>query len=419
MTVESERKRDETPVTCSPFLSRCKVRNYKSIAKCDITFKALTALVGRNGSGKSNFLDSLRFVVDGLRTSLDHAIKSRGGIKEVRRRSTGHPHNFAIELEITLDHRFAKYGFEIAAQKSGGFIVKHERLTILTGSNEQVARYRVEHTENNMVVSGSHDPMPPAASDRLYLVTAAVLPEFRPVYDSLSSMGFYNLNPQVMKKPQSPDAGELLDRDGRNIASVVARLISGKPAVKERLSSYLSKIVPGTAEVERVKLGLRETLLFRQVVAGSKHPRKFYGVSVSDGTLRALGILVAVSQLAVRKDHVKLIGIEEPEIALHPAASGALIDALREATSHTQVLFTTHSPDLLDAINPENEALLAVQSIQGNTTIAPVDAASQEAIRNQLYTAGDLLRMDQLEPNKADVDRQEQMQIFEDAEDTS
>jgi predicted ATPase len=62
-----------------PFLRRVKIRNYKSIGKSDVELGRLNVLVGRNGSGKSNFLDALRFVVDGLQTSLDHAIKARGG----------------------------------------------------------------------------------------------------------------------------------------------------------------------------------------------------------------------------------------------------------------------------------------------------------------------------------------------------
>ena len=52
--------------------------------------------------------------------------------------------------------------------------------------------------------------MPPVLDDRLYLVNAAGLPEFRPAYDALLAMGFHNLNPEAMKQLQSPDAGELL-----------------------------------------------------------------------------------------------------------------------------------------------------------------------------------------------------------------
>ena len=101
-----------------PFLRRVGVRNYKSIESCDVALGALTVLVGRNGSGKSNFLDALRFVSDALRKSLDIAISDRGGVNEVRRRSTGHPKNFALELVVDLNEgRSAVYAFEIAARQ--------------------------------------------------------------------------------------------------------------------------------------------------------------------------------------------------------------------------------------------------------------------------------------------------------------
>jgi predicted ATPase len=119
---------------------------------------------------------------------------------------------------------------------------------------------------------------------------------------------------------------------------------------------------------------------------------------MSDGTLRALGILVAVSQRAGKDYPVSLVGIEEPETALHPAAAGALMDALGEASSHTQILATTHSPDLLDQVDLETDSLLAVVLQEGVTRVAPIDPASREAIRTHLYTPGELLRLDQLEP---------------------
>lgn len=406
-------KNDKKPndMICNrPFLSRVQIRNYKSIGSCDVRLRPLSILVGRNGSGKSNFLDALRFVMEGLQTSLDHAIKSRGGIDEVRRRSTGHPRNFALKLHLNLpDRRVASYGFEIAARPQGGFFVKKEEL-ICPGYGYRVVEGQVcgfKSTGNNAIGESCHDnneklfsgenALPPASADRLYLVNAAGLPRFRPVYDGLLNMGFYNLNPETMKKPQSPDAGELLHRDGANIASVMARLAEEKPEIKQRIELYLSTIVPGIVDVNRIPVGSWETIEFRQEVVGAKHPWRFYAASMSDGTLRALGALVAVAQLAGRTSPVSLVGIEEPETALHAAAAGAMMDALREAACHTQVIVTTHSPDLLDQVQFESDMLLVVHSRRGNTEIGPVDEASREAIKAHLYSAGDLLRMDQLE----------------------
>jgi predicted ATPase len=397
-----------------PFLRRVRIRNYKSIESCDVSLGALTVLVGRNGAGKSNFLDALRFVADGLQTSLDHAIKARSGIDAVRRRSTGHPRNFEIGLQIGLPGwHVATYAFEIAARKEGGFVVRRERLRIVKPDGGLAASYRIEDTQLVDADSFGAMPGPPPAPDRLYLVAASGFPQFRQVYDALLSMGFYNLNPDAMKELQSPDAGELLHRDGSNIASVIARLGAAQPVIKNRIRAYLQTIVPDVDDVDRVALGPKETLEFRQRVVGSEHPWKFYAASMSDGMLRALGTLVAITQLAERTHPVSLVGIEEPETALHPAAAGALMDALREAGAHTQVVITTHSCDLLDKIDSESDRLLVVVSRQGNTQIAPADSASEQAIKEHLYLPGELLRMDQLEPDEEDLKRQPQLQLFE------
>lgn len=390
-----------------PFLRRVRIRNYKSIASCDVKVGRLTILVGRNGSGKSNFLDALRFIADGLQTSLDHAIKSRGGIDAVRRRSTGHPNNFSIEVEINLpDWRVATYSFEIGAEPKGGFHVKHESLQVMRADGAIEQSY--EHEDDN-IASHTVEKMPPAVRDRLYLVTASGLTQFRAAYDALISMGFYNLNPEKMKDVQNPDAGQLLHRDGSNLASVVARITDDRQELKARITDYLRAIVPDIVDFERVAIGHHETLKFRQEVKGAKHPWQFYAASMSDGTLRALGILVAVMQLADRRESVRLVGIEEPETALHPAAASALMDSLRGATDHTQVLLTTHSPDLLDQFDPDRDNLLVVASNQGTTELGPADPASTEAIRNHLYSAGELLRMDQLQPDIRDVTRQREL----------
>jgi hypothetical protein len=84
------------------------------------------------------------------------------------------------------------------------------------------------------------------------------------------------------------------------------------------------------------------------------------------------------------------------------------MDALRDASVQAQVLVTTHSPDLLDQVEMDRESLLAVMSQDGITHIAPLDDASLEVIRDSLFTPGELLRLDQLEPNLKDLARQEQ-----------
>lgn len=396
------------PVT----ISRVTLRNYKSIARCSIPLRALVFLVGPNGSGKSNFLDALRFVAESINTSLDHALRERGGINEVRRRSAGHPTHFGIRLDLTLtDGGSAHYAFQVGARPKGGFEVQHEECRVF--SPDALGQGHSYEVESGKMKATNLNVFPPATGDRLYLVAAAGLPEFRPVYDCLARMGFYNLNPEEIRDLQPPDAGELLLRDGANLAAVLDHLPEKD---KLRVVEFLSKVVPGIEDVNVKHVGKKETLEFRQTVGSNGAPWRFMAENMSDGTLRALGILTALFQSGVpSRKKAPVVGIEEPESALHPGAAGVLRDALREAARHTQVLVTSHSPDLLDNKSISDEDIIAVEMRRGETLIAPVDVAGRNAIRDKLYTAGELLRMNQLNPDEEQIKRMAEPELFGEA----
>src|SRR5262249_37716517 len=121
--------------------------------------------------------------------------------------------------------------------------------------------------------------------------------------------------------------------------------------------------------------------------------------SMSDGTLRALGVLTAIFQLSPPAGPA-LIGIEEPEIAVHPAAAAVLREALVEASENRQILVTSHSPELLDDPDIPLEAILAGGADDGVTTLGHPDVAGRKALQEKLYTAGELLRLNQLIPEQ-------------------
>lgn len=120
------------------------------------------------------------------------------------------------------------------------------------------------------------------------------------------------------------------------------------------------------------------TIEFHQVVAGQQRPWRFGATNMSDGTLRGLGVLIALLQS--NSQPPTLVGIEEPEVALHPAAVGIPIDAIRDAALSTQVLVTSHSPELPDRDDIGGDVILAVNATNGITTVGPVDDASHSAI---------------------------------------
>lgn len=402
----------------STFITRVILQNYKSIASCDVQLQPLTFLVGRNGAGKSNFLDALHFVADALNSSLDHAVRTRGGISDVCKRSEKsltEDYHFSIRLEFALpDGVTGHYAFQIGTRPSGGYEVQIEECKL---QNENLLNPEVYfRVDKGTVTDISAEVAPVAATDRLYLVNASGLSEFRSVYDAFSHMGFYNLNPDKIRDLQAPNSGDMLTQDGSNLTSVFSQLSS---SVKIDIEEYMSIVVPSVQGVNIRKFGPKESLEFKQTVACNENPLPFLANNMSDGTLRMLGILVALFQEnADISKRMRLIGIEEPELALHPAAAGVLLDGLWDAAVNTQVIVTSHSPDLLDNKDLDVDSILAVEAHDGNTLIAPVDKVGKSIMGDNLCTAGELLRLDQFQPDPTQLPKShgpkvEQLNLFD------
>ena len=399
-------------MSSSVFITRVVLRNYKSIGYCDVRLGPLTYLVGVNGSGKSNFLDALHLVRDALNGSLDNALNERGGLSEVRRRSSGHPTHFGIRLEFAMSSgQRGHYAFNVGALKDRGYEVQAEECVI-----DAVGKGPFFKIERGGIRASSEDTFPAVTADRLALVAASGLTMFRPVFDGLAAMGLYNLNPKLMRDLQKPQEGRLLRPAGENIASVIGYLERVAPEQIAIIQEYLQTVVPMVQGVERKQIGPMETLEFRQDMAGAKYPWRCLAQNMSDGTLRALGVLVALFQ--GNRDYAPtLVGIEEPETALHPAASAALREALSRASGQTQVIVTSHSPDLLDDRQLDADSFLAVVSESGETRIALLDEASRSTMRQQLFSAGELLRLNQLVPDPVELAAQQEHQtdLFDEA----
>lgn len=381
----------------SVFLRRVVMKNYKSIGSCDVRLsQPLTILVGPNGAGKSNFLDGLRFISDALENGLDNALQERGGINEVRRRTGGHPTHFSIQLEFAVSGADASFSFRIGAQQGGGYTIQKEECRITT--HDQPPKEHFYAVENGTVKSSSINIPPAVLADRFYLVNMSGFPEFRAVYDALLGMRFHNFNPELIKTPQRPNPKDYLEHDGRNVASVLGNLEKNSQVTLQQIWEFLGRIVPGVERVEKIVYGSLEAPEFRQRVAGQKDLWRFPAINMSDGTLRVLGILVALFQFAGSSKPVRLVGIEEPETALNPGAVGVLLDSLRAASQNTQVLVTSHSPELLDDKNIHADSILAVIADKGNTQIGGLDQVGKAALRDHLYTVGELLRLNKLQP---------------------
>ena len=109
--------------------------------------------------------------------------------------------------------------------------------------------------------------------------------------------------------------------------------------------------------------------------------------------MAGLGLIVA----ALQEPPLSILAIEEPEATIHPGALDAIADLLDMAAQRSQVVITTHSPELLDTkwIQPEN--LRVVEWEKGTTHISKLGQAPVRALQQHLMGAGELLRANALD----------------------
>lgn len=415
----------ERPV---PFISRVRLENYKSIESCDVLLSPLTVLVGPNGSGKSNFLDALSFVARALDTNPATAVDERGGLPELLRRVPYATDSFSIEVDVaTLWGSLpvtGSYKLTIGHHRGTSFEVVREDCDLRWNGNRGSWQRR-----GSSVRQESGAPVAVIEPDRLYLpVAGSQLPvgglpgspattvptPFSELSRGLRGMRFYSLGLDELRQPKPASAGALLGYHGEHLADVVGTLAREHPEYKERLDAYLAAVL-GAAEADgaRIEQWYSGPLDERGYTSVRLHSRAgvpdreavFGPMSISDGTIRAAGVLAALFQPAVLDRRVPLVGIEEPEAALHPAAAGALFDALTEASQRVQVVATSQSADLLDREDLDLASVRSVTMDQGLTVIGNVDSASREIVGKGLHTLGELMRGSQVIPESAPNDR--------------
>ena len=366
-----------------PRIREVHIRNYKSIAEAVVPLSDLTVLVGANGSGKTNFVDALAFVQECLAESVQRAFLTRN---MVRHRAAGAQEPIGIRIIVDLDHATAAdYSFEVASEAGHGFRVRQERC-VITHQGGMTYRFRVQ---DGALVEEIPGLRPRVEPDRLVLYAASATAEFRGIYDFLVGMRLYRIDPEAVRMLDEPASDFDLLPHGSNAASILRQLQKHDRNRFERVNHLLSRVVPGLQRVEPVSFGPFNTLEFVE------HGMKLRASSMSEGTLRLFGMLLAIYQLAPHS----VLMFEEPETAIHPGAAEVVMSVLMDAATRSQVIVTTHSPDILEHKSLADDAIRVVTKEEGRTLVAPVSAASRQSIRERLYSAGELLRIDELNPD--------------------
>ncbi len=374
-------------------ITRVQVKNFRNLADIDVQLGPLTVLVGRNGTGKSTFLDALRFVRDALLLGFNKAIDQRGGFYAICSWSPDEESsNIEISLELTEGGHIARYSFGIGVGQQGILQVKYEFFEVPSLNQKAIVRFETRQGKwttqpadygiNQIHLEGT------VTTDALMLPKLSSTIDVQETYDYLIATNFYAVFPNTLRVPQRQTSEPILLEDGQNLASILRNIIKQKSFYAD-LVSALGCVVAGARDIRVQEVG-------GYLVTELEHEARngqtawFPLAQESDGTLRVLGLLAALYQGAPHS----LIAIEEPELSIHPGALAMLSEVIEEAATRSQVLITTQSPDLISRFSADQ--LRIVERIGTETQIGPIDEGQREAINSQLFSAGDLLRIEGL-----------------------
>ena len=358
----------------------------------------LNVIIGPNGSGKSNLLESIEL----LRSAPEQLLKpirEGGGVRDWLWK--GAPGTPTASLDIVISNpkgpqnlryhlAFTEVGqrFEIVDERIENeepvtpqhpqpyfyYHFNKGRPALNVGGKSRSLQQEDVDLEKS-ILSQRRDP------DQYPEITylGQVLGKIR-LYREWS-FGRYTI-PRLPQKADLPN--DMLEPDASNLGLVLNRL-RRDPAVKQRLLSALQALYEGIDDYDVQIEGGTVQVFF--------HEGRFTvpATRLSDGTLRYLCLLAVLCH----PNPPPLICIEEPELGLHPDVLPTLAELLKEAATRTQIIVTTHSDVLVDAMSDQPEAVLVAEKTEAGTTLTRLDADRlkpwlEKYRLGQLWTRGEI-----------------------------
>jgi predicted ATPase len=324
----------------------------------------LTAIIGKNGVGKSTLFDAFGFLADCLNHDVETAchMRQRGGFERLRSKESYGPLWFALRYRQSADEKPVHYELRVDLDSDNRPFATFESLKQGDFANpEWTAMFHdaKELKQSSAVVNhGSFARVLVGDRRQLGLEVLGALDEYPHVQRFRSFLkGWYlsYFHPDAAReKPMSGPQRHLNER-GDNVSNVVQFMLREH---KARFQSVLAKIaskIPGIRSID-VKETEDQRLLLRFNDGAFSDP--FLADQMSDGTLKLFTYLLLLED----PDPPPLICIEEPENGLYHKLLEALAIELRaHATGeqHTsQVIVTTHQPYLVDALSPKEVWIL-------------------------------------------------------------
>ncbi|HQX06817.1 MAG TPA: AAA family ATPase [Zoogloea sp.] len=405
-------------------LTELNISHYKSVESVDLQdISPITVLVGCNGAGKSNVVDALRFLRDAVTQGLDHAVSTRGGIGLIRQYSPSKPYRITLQFRFH-DEKFAtpaSYELALTSLRDGDFRVEREAglwtaCTDLALNDEGVfvedapkpmsferdAGGRIQLRIDGMDVKSEHPPTfhpDGLAFGHRFMQNDLPIRSMlggSSLRDFIQNIRFSSIYPNTLRQPAHPDTDLVLKENGANWSSILRHLrktARGRQAL-DQIKEMMQVVMPQLEDISTQALGgfIHPRFKVREA-SGKVH---FFDPSqISDGTLRILGILLAL----YNTPHPSLMVIEEPEQTVNPALLALLVDAFRESSERTQLFITSHSPHLVDLFPAE--AIRVVDMHDGQTRVSPIRASQRAAIKEHLLSIEQIMSADGLLPEDA------------------
>lgn len=367
-----------------------RLRNFLSFREVKVDLSDFTALIGMNASGKSNFVSAIKLLREIPTYGLPIAVARRGGFDQLRHRSQGRPFDPFIEITFVLGEnaRLSKYSLSFRSVRGKRYEIKEESAEVYW--RDDTYRFTSDGVAVRSELNEERDESPvPVSPGQSALGSSGGLAGYV-LFVVLRSMQTVELNTARMREIQELTSTEDFESDGSNVASIYESLT---PRRRSELVAELQAVVPSIARIDVEGVSDRQTLTFAQ--STDTGIREFRARQMSDGTLRAFGILLAANQTF----SPSMLVVEEPETAVHLGAMSVLTNLLLEKSTAMQVVVTTHSAELIDMLDPDS--LRVVQNKSGESRISKPAPHTLQLIRGDLARPGELLQL-----NAIDADRE-------------
>jgi len=353
------------------FVRSITLKNLLSFRETTLELRPLNVLIGPNASGKSNLIDTIG-LLQAAPTDLAAAMRLGGGAHEwiwkgepaTRDRTAWIECVVQLERELSYQLRFGTAGLslEVVNESLRPWKKTPDDPDSFVSRGGKILRLAVKAGPGPGRTSRTAEVNDASQSVLESLKGPVGVPEATSLARSFASMQIYrdwdtSSGSGIRRGAPATIAGEQLAPDGGNLALVLNEMQTAPEY--ETLVGYLRRLLDGFQQIFiMVKEGAVVVRLKEEGIGITPASR------LSDGTLRFLCLMTAL----FHPNPPPLICIEEPEVGLHPDALQLVAEALQEASQRTQLIVTTHSEALVDALTDDPEAIVVCEKDSDNST---------------------------------------------------